>query len=66
MILTKMMRGEDAQDMEDIRFLIEAEGLTLELMEPAFAAVRIPVVEELEANFRRALPHALRLLASRL
>ena len=66
MILTKMMRGEDAQDMEDIRFLIEAEGLTLELTEPAFAAVRIPVVEELEANFRRALPHVRRLVASRL
>lgn len=57
LILTKMMRGDDAQDMEDIQFLVESEGLTLEAMEPAFASVRIPDVEELRETFQRALTH---------
>ena len=57
LILTKMMRGDDAQDMEDIQFLVESEGLTLKAMEPAFASVRIPDVEELRETFQRALTH---------
>jgi hypothetical protein len=65
LILTKMMRGEDAQDMEDIQFLIASEGLTPEAMEPAFAAVRIPDVEELRQTFQRALGPVRRLLADR-
>jgi hypothetical protein len=28
LVLTKMMRGEDPQDLDDIRFLISSEGLT--------------------------------------
>jgi hypothetical protein len=65
LILTKMMRGEDAQDMEDIQFLVESEGLTPEAMEPAFAAVRIPDVEELRQTFQRALGPVRRILAGR-
>ena len=57
LILTKMMRGGDAQDLEDIQFLVESEGLTLEAMEPAFASVRIPDVEELRETFQQALRH---------
>lgn len=42
LILTKTMRGADEQDMEDVAFLVRHEGITPELMEPAFAAVRMP------------------------
>ena len=65
LILTKMMRGEDAQDMEDIQFLVESEGVTLEEMEPAFASVRIPDVEELRETFQKALLHVRGILARR-
>ena len=56
LILTKMMRGNDEQDMEDIRFLIGHDGITAEQMEPAFATVRMPDVIELHEAFARALP----------
>lgn len=56
LILTKMMRGNDEQDMEDIRFLIEHDGITAAQMEPAFATVRMPDVVELHEAFARALP----------
>ena len=65
LILTKMMRGEDVQDMEDIQFLVESESLTLEVLEPAFASVRIPDVEELQEAFQRALLHVRRILTKR-
>jgi hypothetical protein len=42
--------------MEDIRFLIEHDGITATQMEPAFATVRIPDVPELHEAFARALP----------
>lgn len=51
--------------MEDIQFLVESEGLTSEAMEPAFAAVRIPDVEELRQTFQRALGPVRRILAGR-
>ena len=56
LILTKMMRGNDSQDMEDIAFLARQGGVTLEIMETAFASVRIPDVQELRDAFERALP----------
>lgn len=63
LILTKMMRGDDAQDMEDIEFLVASDGVTLETMEPAFASVRIPDGEELRENFQRALPRVRKILS---
>ena len=42
LILTKMMRGNDSQDMEDVAFLARHEGVTPEQMEVAFAVVRMP------------------------
>ena len=51
--------------MEDIQFLVESEGLTLEKMEPAFASVRIPDVEELRETFRKALLRVRRILTQR-
>ena len=64
LILTKMMRGDDAQDMEDIQFLVKSEGVTLDAMEPAFASVRIPDVEELRDSFQEALLRVRRILTS--
>ncbi len=65
LILTKMMRGDDAQDMEDIQFLLKSGGLTIEDMEPAFAVVKIPDVEELRETFQKALQHVRRILSDR-
>lgn len=56
LILTKMMRGDDPQDMEDIDFLVRHDGITRDQMEPAFATVRMPDVVELHDAFARALP----------
>ena len=56
LILTKMMRGEDPQDMDDVDFLVRHDGITREQMEPAFANVRMPDVVELHDAFARALP----------
>lgn len=64
LILTKMMRGNDVQDMQDVAFLIQHDGITLEQMEPAFAKVRMPDVPELHEAFARALPVVRGLLAS--
>ena len=60
-----MMRDDDAQDMEDIQFLVESESLTLEALEPAFASVRIPDVEELREAFQKALLHVRKILMKR-
>lgn len=56
LILTKMMRGNDEQDMGDIRFLIQHDGITAAQMQPAFATVRMPDLIELHEAFARALP----------
>ncbi len=62
LILTKMMRGNDAQDMEDVEFLVQHDGITLEQMEPAFACVRMPEIPELHEAFQRALPRVREIL----
>ncbi len=56
LILTKMMRGNDPQDMEDIAFLIRHEKVSLQQMEAAFESVRIPAIQELQEAFDRAAP----------
>jgi hypothetical protein len=56
LVLTKMMRGADEQDMEDVEFLVRHDALTSEQMEPAFATVRMPDVIELRDAFQKALP----------
>ena len=58
------MRGDDVQDMEDIQFLVKSEGVTLDAMEPAFASVRIPDVEELRESFQKALLHVRRIMTN--
>lgn len=56
LIFTKMMRGDDPQDMEDVDFLVRHDRITRAEMEPAFANVRMPDVVELHDAFARALP----------
>jgi hypothetical protein len=56
LILTKMMRGNDPQDMEDVRFIFDKSGITEREMETAFKRVRIPDVQDLRDEFDKALP----------
>jgi hypothetical protein len=63
LILTKMMRGDDEQDMQDVEFLVRHDGITAEQMEPAFATVRMPDIQELRDAFDRALPVVRAILA---
>lgn len=56
LILTKMMRGNDSQDMEDVGFLVRKSGVTRAEMEIAFQQVRMPDIIELRDAFERALP----------
>ena len=56
LILTKMMRGDDPQDLADIAFLIRHDHLTLAQIEIAFAEAVIPDLVELRDAFERAKP----------
>ncbi len=56
LILTKMMRGDDPQDMEDIAFLIRHDRITPAQIETAFKDAVIPNVTELHDAFERAKP----------
>lgn len=64
LILTKMMRGDDPQDMADVDFLIRHDQITAAQMEPAFATVRMPDIQELRDAFARALPVVRKLLSA--
>ena len=56
LILTKMMRGDDAQDMSDLAFLIQHDRVTPEQIETTFADAVIPDLIELRDAFERAKP----------
>lgn len=56
LILTKMMRGNDPQDMADIAFIVRKSGVTLADMETACDEVRMPDLPELRDAFEKALP----------
>jgi hypothetical protein len=56
LILTKMMRGDDQQDMEDVAFLIRHDSITSAQIEAAFSDAVIPDLEELREAFERAKP----------
>lgn len=60
LILTKMARG-DANDLEDIRFLLRREPLTAARLEAAFQCARVPDVPEIRELFRAARPKVLAL-----
>lgn len=60
LILTKMARG-DAEDLADIRFLLEVEPQTEETLARAFRSARVPPVIEIEELFRLAQPKVIAL-----
>ncbi len=64
LVLTKMMRGDDPQDMADIAFLIRHDQITLAQIEGALADAVIPDLAELRDAFERVKPRV-RELASR-
>jgi hypothetical protein len=63
LLLTKMMRGNDEQDMQDIDFLIRHDRLAQAQIEGAVADVLIPDNQELRDAFARAKPTVLALAA---
>ena len=63
LILTKMMRGDDPQDLADIGFLIQQDGVTPDQVKAAVAEVVIPDLAELRDAFERAKPHVYELTA---
>jgi hypothetical protein len=62
LILTKMMRGADAEDLSDIEFLLKQEPLTEAELRGAFERVRLPDLQELRDAFRAAQPKVLSLV----
>jgi hypothetical protein len=56
LILTKMMRADDAQDMSDIDFLIRHDRVTPDQIEAALNDAVIPDLVELRDAFERAKP----------
>jgi hypothetical protein len=56
LILTKMMRGDDPQDMADIAFLVGRDRITAAQIEDAFADAVIPDLVELRDAFESAKP----------
>jgi len=54
LILTKMMRGADEEDLDDIRFLASQPDFSKEVMEDAMDAVVLPDVAEIRELFALA------------
>ena len=63
LILTKMMRGDDPQDMADIAFLIRHDRVTPAHIESALGEAVIPDLAELRDSFERAKPRVRELVA---
>ena len=53
LILTKMMRGDDA-DLLEIDFLIKADIISLATLEATFSIARVPDIPEIEEIFLRS------------
>ena len=60
-ILTKMMRGNDEQDMADVKFLVLQDHISPADLETAFANMVIPDIVELRDAFERAKPVVLKI-----
>ena len=56
LILTKMMRGNDADDMADARFMIQHDGITRAQLQDAFRDMQPIELVELQDAFERARP----------
>jgi hypothetical protein len=61
LILTKMMRGADPEDLSDIAFLLKHEPVKDAELRAAFDRVRLPDIQELRDAFRAAQPKVLAL-----
>jgi hypothetical protein len=61
LVLTKMMRGIDEQDMADAEFMIRHDHITESQLLEAFAQMRTIELVELRDAFAKASPIALRL-----
>jgi hypothetical protein len=59
LILTKMMRGNDEQDLSDISFMIKHDKVSRAQLEDAMLNVIIPDSQELRDAFEKARPHVL-------
>lgn len=56
LVLTKMMRGNDPQDMADAKFMIEHDKITRKQLEEAFAVMNPIELVELRDAFAKARP----------
>lgn len=56
LVLTKMMRGNDPQDMADAKFMIEHDRITRAQLEEAFAVMNPVELVELRDAFAKARP----------
>jgi hypothetical protein len=61
LVLSKMMRGDDAQDMADAKFLIEQDRITKTQLNEAFPQMQPFQFPELEDAFKRAKPVVLQM-----
>ena len=62
LVLTKMMRGADPEDLSDIEFLLQKEPVTEAHLRAAFERARLPEIQELHDAFRSAQPKVLELV----
>ncbi len=65
LILTKMMRGADPEDLSDIEFLLANEPVTQAELQVAFEHLQLPAIQELHDAFRAAQPKVLALVKGR-
>ena len=65
LILTKMMRGADPEDLSDIAFLLKHEPMKEAELRAAFDRVRLPDIQELRDAFHVAQPKVLALTQGR-
>lgn len=56
LVLTKMMRGNDPQDMDDAKFMIEHDRITKTQLNEAFTQMNSIELVELRDSFKRAQP----------
>ena len=61
LILTKMMRGNDEQDMQDVDFMIRHDRVTVPQIEDAIREAVIPDCVELRDAYEHAKPTVLKL-----
>jgi hypothetical protein len=61
LVLTKMMRGNDEQDMADARFVMERERISEDELNEAFGQMKPIELVELRDAFARAKPIVLKL-----